>query len=75
MRLLRLLALGLALPLPIPGSNLVFLVPLFVYSIGVLERDGLWIALGHALALVDAALLVIFGKTVLVVMQRLIAWL
>ena len=69
------LALGLALPLPIPGSNLVFLVPLFVYSIGVLERDGLWIALGHALALVDAALLVIFGKTVLVVMQRLIAWL
>ena len=69
------LALGLALPLPIPGSNLIFLIPLFVYAIGVLERDGLWIALGHALSLVDAALLVIFGKTVVMVIAELVAWL
>jgi hypothetical protein len=69
------LALGLALPLPVPGSNLVFLIPLFVYSIGVLERDGLWVAIGHALSLVDAALLVIFGKTVLLVLEQIFAWL
>lgn len=69
------LALGLALPLPIPGSNLVFLVPLFVYAIGVLERDGLWILLGHVLALVDAALLVIFGKAVAMAVTELFAWL
>jgi hypothetical protein len=69
-----LLALALALPLPIPGSNLVFLIPLFVYSVGVLERDGLWIVVGHVFVLVDAVLLVVFGKTVLAVLERLWHW-
>lgn len=68
------LALGLALPLPIPGSNLVFLIPLFVYSVGLLERDGLWIVLGHIAALIDVTLLVIFGKTVMHVLYRLWHW-
>jgi hypothetical protein len=66
-----LLALGLALPLPIPGSNLVFLIPLFVYAVGILERDGLWIVLGHLGALIDMALLVAFGATVVEVLQRI----
>src|SRR5262249_52797627 len=70
-----LLALGLALPLPIPGSNLVFLIPLFVYSVGVLERDGLWILLGHILCLIDLALLVVFGTTVVAVLERIWHWL
>jgi hypothetical protein len=70
-----LLALGLALPLPIPGSNLMFLIPLLMYSIGVLERDGLWIVLGHAGALIDMGLLVAFGATVLSVLQRMWHWL
>ena len=48
-----LLALGLALPLPIPGSNLMFLVPLFIYAIGILERYGLWIVLGHLGTVID----------------------
>jgi hypothetical protein len=69
-----LLALGLALPLPIPGSNLVFLVPLFLYAIGVLERDGLWIMLGHLAALIDMALLVAFGATVVRVLERIWHW-
>jgi hypothetical protein len=68
------LALALALPLPIPGSNLVFLIPLFVYAVGVLERDGLWILAGHLLALVDLALLIIFGRTVLMVLARIWHW-
>lgn len=68
------LALGLALPLPIPGSNLVFLIPLFIYSIGVLERDGAWILVGHVTLLVDAALLVAFGKTVMMVLERIWHW-
>jgi hypothetical protein len=55
------LALGLALPLPIPGSNLMFLVPLLVYAVGLLERDGVWVALGHVGALVDFGLLLVFG--------------
>lgn len=68
------LALGLALPLPIPGSNLVFLIPLFVYSVGVLERDGLWILVGHVATLVDIALLFVFGTAVWAVIQRLWHW-
>jgi hypothetical protein len=69
-----LLALGLALPLPIPGSNLVFLIPLFIYAIGLLEGDGVWIALGHVCVMVDLALLVVFGATVVAVFERIWHW-
>ena len=70
-----LLALGLALPLPIPGSNLVFLLPLFVYAVGLLERDGAWILAGHIWMVVDMVLLFVFGKTVLLVLERVWNWL
>jgi hypothetical protein len=69
-----LLALGLALPLPIPGSNMIFLIPLFVYAVGLLERDGAWIALGHLMTLVDMTLLVIFGATVVTVLEKSWHW-
>jgi hypothetical protein len=69
-----LLGLGLALPLPIPGSNMIFIVPIIVYSIALLERDGLWTALGHLGTLVDIALLVAFGATVLAVLERIWHW-
>lgn len=72
---ITLLGLGLALPLPIPGSNMIFLVPLMIYSIGLLERDGVWIALGHACTVVDLVLLVTFGATVAAVLQNLWQWL
>jgi hypothetical protein len=70
-----LLALGLALPIPIPGSNLVFLIPLLMYAIGVLERDGLWILLGYASTVINLALLVVFGATVVTVLERIWHWL
>jgi hypothetical protein len=70
-----LLALALALPLPIPGSNLIFLVPIFIYAIGLLEHDGVWVAIAHLATLVDMALLVVFGATVLAVLERLWHWL
>ena len=69
-----LLALGLALPLPIPGSNMIFLIPLFVYAIGLLERDGLFIALGHLGAAIDVALLIAFGETVARVVAHAWHW-
>jgi hypothetical protein len=62
------LGLGLALPLPIPGSNMIFLVPILIYAIALLERDGLWTALGHVGTLVDAALLVVFSATVIAIL-------
>jgi hypothetical protein len=69
-----LLALGLALPLPIPGSNLVFLVPLFVYAIGLLERDGVWIALGHLAIVIHTVLVIVFSKTIVLVFEGIAGW-
>jgi hypothetical protein len=69
-----LLGLALALPLPIPGSNLIFIVPIMIYAIALLERDGMWSAIGHLGTLVDMALLVIFGATVLGVLERVWHW-
>jgi hypothetical protein len=69
------LALALALPLPIPGSNLVFLIPLFIYAVGVLERDGVWILVGHVATLIDIALLFAFGNAVVMVLERAWRWL
>jgi hypothetical protein len=72
---ITLLALGLALPLPIPGSNLVFLVPIFIYAVGLLERDGLWIAAGHACLMIDVALMFVFGATIVALFEQIWAWL
>jgi hypothetical protein len=69
-----LLGLGLALPLPIPGSNMIFLIPLFVYAVGLLERDGLWILIGHLATAIDMALLVVFGATVLLAVEHAWHW-
>lgn len=70
-----LLALGLALPLPIPGSNLIFLIPLFIYAVGILERDGMWVAIGHACTVIDMTVLVVLGATVVRVLERIWHWL
>jgi hypothetical protein len=71
---ITLLGLGLALPLPIPGSNMIFLIPIMIYSIALLEHDGLWSALGHLGTLVDLALLVGFGTTVVAMLERAWHW-
>ena len=71
---ITLLALGLALPLPIPGSNLVFLIPIFIYAVGLLERDGVWIAFGHICLIVDIALMIAFGATIVAVLERIWTW-
>lgn len=69
-----LLALALALPLPIPGSNLIFLIPIFIYAVGLLERDGLWVAVGHVCLVIDMTLLFVFGATVITVLERTWNW-
>ena len=70
-----LLGVGLAMPLPIPASNLVFLVPLFIYAVALLERDGVWVAIAHAATLLDMALLVVFGTAVITVVRKSLHWL
>lgn len=69
------LAIGLALPLPIPGSNLIFLVPLFGYAIGMIERDGVWIAISHLAVVANVVLLVVFSETVVAVFRTVWEWL
>jgi hypothetical protein len=63
------------LPLPIPGSNLVFIIPLIIYAVGLLERDGLWIAVAHLGTLIDLTLVVVFGATIVAVLSRLWSYL
>lgn len=55
---------GLALPLPIPGSNWLFLAPILVYAIGLLEDDGAWIIVAHVANLVQASLGILFAQVV-----------
>jgi hypothetical protein len=62
------------LPLPIPGSNLVFLIPIFIYAVGLLERDGVWVALGHICLIIDVALMFVFGATIVTVFEKLWSW-
>lgn len=50
--LLCVLGLMLALPLPIPFTNLIVAWPLFILSVGMLEDDGLLVFIGYGLSLV-----------------------
>jgi hypothetical protein len=61
---LLLQGLGLALPLPIPGSNLIFIVPIVLYAIGLLEDDGLLIVLGHVAGAVNVTLVLLLWDAV-----------
>ncbi|MEZ4398510.1 MAG: exopolysaccharide biosynthesis protein [Kofleriaceae bacterium] len=61
---LIILGLGLALPLPIPGSNMVYIVPVLIYAIGLLERDGLLILVGHLTAAGHVVLAIVAWRVV-----------
>jgi hypothetical protein len=61
---LVILGLGLALPIPIPGSNLVFIVPVLIYAIGLLEKDGLMVAIGHVVTLGHLVLAIVAWQVV-----------
>ena len=52
--------IGLALPLPIPASNWIFIVPIVCYAVGLLETDGILIMVGHLVTVAYVTLAVIF---------------
>jgi hypothetical protein len=54
---------------------MVFLVPILIYAIALLERDGLWTAIGHVGTLVNATLLVVFSTTVVAILAEFWQWL
>ena len=51
-----------------------FLIPLFIYAVGLLERDGVWILIGHIAMLVDVVLVYFFIDVVMSVLARVWAW-
>lgn len=55
--MIALLGLFLALPLPVPFSNLVAAWSIFLLAFGILEDDGLLILLGYLVALLAALFL------------------
>lgn len=50
--LIFVLAVLLALPLPIPLTNLLSALPIFIIGIGILEDDGLFILIGYFISLI-----------------------
>jgi hypothetical protein len=66
--------LALALPLPIPGSNWIFIFPVILYAIGLLENDGLLILTCHLLTLVQGVLAVLFWEVLERGLHRLWGW-
>jgi len=66
--------LGLALPLPIPASNWFFIVPIVLYSIGLLESDGLLIVVCHVLTATQAALVIVFWEVVAAGLHATFQW-
>jgi hypothetical protein len=54
------LAMLLALPLPIPGSNLPAAIPMLLLGLGMLEDDGLFVVFGYAAAWAGVAVFVAF---------------
>jgi hypothetical protein len=61
---ITILGVGLALPIPLPGSNWIFIAPIVIYAIGLLEDDGALIAIGHAATLILIGASVVFSHLV-----------
>jgi hypothetical protein len=66
--------IGLALPLPFPGSNWIFIVPILIYAFGLLEDDGAWVLVAHLANAVQVVLAILFAKVVRVGIDRVIGW-
>jgi hypothetical protein len=58
------LALFLALPLPIPFTNLLTAVPISLISLGLLEDDGLLVLIGYAIAAVGLTAFAIISTVI-----------
>ncbi len=65
---------GLALPIPIPGSNWIFIVPILIYAVGLLEGDGVLLLLGHALTSGEIVLGALYWRGIVAALERAFAW-
>lgn len=56
--------IGLALPIPLPASNWVFIIPILIYGIGLLEDDGLLVLIGHIFTSIFIVLGIVFWELI-----------
>jgi len=59
---LLLIALGVLLALPVPGTNYPFGLIILLFSLGLIERDGVIMALGWLLGIAEIVLAVFFSS-------------
>lgn len=59
---LLLILLGILLALPVPGTNYPFGLIILLYSLGLIERDGIIMVIGWLLGLVEIVLAVFFSS-------------
>jgi hypothetical protein len=55
---------GLSLTLPIPGADWLFVVPIVLYGVGLLECDGLLILVCHIITLLQLVLAVVLWELI-----------
>ena len=63
--------IGLALPIPIPGSNWLFVVPILIYAIGLLEADGALVVVGHMATALQIVMGIMFEHVVRAALERI----
>lgn len=65
---IALLSIILALPVPIPFTNLLAAYPILAFGLGILEDDGLMITIGYVLTIACFSFfigLILFGKNII----------
>lgn len=66
--------IGLALPIPIPATNLLFIFPILTYGIGLLEDDGALLLAGHTITVGMIFLGTVFFELVYKRVLENLAW-
>lgn len=68
-------ALLLALPLPIPFTNMIPGWAIFLIALGLMERDGLFILAGHVVLVISLAYFAVLGESVRQSLHWALEWL
>ncbi len=70
--------LFLALPLPIPGTNVLPAAVILLLALGMMERDGVFVIVGHSLVITGIILTIIFWnwatEFTMKVIGQVLAW-
>jgi hypothetical protein len=71
---LAVMGVGLSLPLPIPGTNTMFVIPIVFFALGLLEDDGVLLAIGLVISAINVTLCVVFSDLVVQALSAVGRW-